>query len=57
MDRSKIIRHPDVVTAEFERIADQIAWHRQQLAELEDELRQVTGIAREMMPRRVRRDK
>lgn len=54
-DRSKIIRHRDVIAAEFERISDRIAWLRRELAEAEEELRQVAGIAHEMMPRRATR--
>lgn len=48
-DRSQIIRHPQVVCAEMDRIADQISFHTRKLNELQQELGQVSGIAFEMM--------
>jgi uncharacterized protein YmfQ (DUF2313 family) len=48
-DRSKIIRHPYVVQAEFQRITDRLAWLRNEMKDAEDELRQVTEVAMELM--------
>lgn len=48
-DMSRTIRHPDVVAGRMESIADSIAWHREQIAEREDELRQMIEISHQMM--------
>jgi hypothetical protein len=48
-DRSRIIRHPDVVMGEFQRITGDLASLRHRIAEAEQELEQVSEIAYEMM--------
>ena len=49
MDMSQALRHPDVVAARMESIADRIAMLRTRLAEAEDEMRQMIRISHEMM--------
>jgi hypothetical protein len=48
-DRSKIIRHPDVVMAELIAITDSLAALNRRLVELGQQLEQVSAIAYEMM--------
>jgi hypothetical protein len=48
MDMSQTIRHPNVVVGRIEAITDRIGYLREQLAESEDELRQMTAILVEM---------
>jgi DNA anti-recombination protein RmuC len=47
-DRSKIIRHPDVVAAEFERIKNDLHVIAKKLQTLGQELDQVSDIAHEI---------
>lgn len=49
-DRSQIIRHPDVVHAEFQSIARSLQTIMFKLNELTIQLEQVAGINREMWP-------